>query len=56
MSAFPVGPGDVLTLQNCKDFRKRCPEIHQALIDAAAFVNWRRIQLRERPILAVAYR
>lgn len=30
MSAFPVGRADVLTIQlhDCKDFRKRCPEIY----------------------------
>jgi RNAse (barnase) inhibitor barstar len=57
MNAFPVEPGDVLTLQltNCKDFRKRCPEIYDALIDSAAFVNWRRIEMGDRPILALSY-
>lgn len=50
MSAFPVGLGDVLTLElkDCNDFRDRCPEIYEALIDSAAFVNWRRIEMGER--------
>jgi RNAse (barnase) inhibitor barstar len=58
MTAFPVGPGDVLTiqLQDCKAFRERCPEIYEALIDSAAFVNWRRIETGERPIVALSYR
>jgi RNAse (barnase) inhibitor barstar len=58
MSAFPIEAGDVLTiqLQGCKDFRDRCPEIYDALIDSAAFVNWSRIQQGERPILAISYR
>ena len=58
MNAFPVEPGDVLTLQlkDCKAFRARCPEIYEALVDSAAFVNWRRIELGDRPILALSYR
>ena len=57
MTAFPIDTGDVLTLQlqDCKDFRARCPEIYEALVDCAAFVNWRRIEMGERPILAVSY-
>jgi hypothetical protein len=46
MSAFPIPAGDVLTLrlQRCKEFRCGCPEIFEALIDSAAFVNWRRVE------------
>jgi len=58
MTAYPVQPGDVLTLQflACREFRARCPEIYEALIDAVAFVNWRRIELGDPPILALSYR
>jgi len=58
MSAFPIAPGDVLTLRllGCKEVRGRCPEIFEALIDSAAFVNWRRAERGNRPILALAYR
>jgi hypothetical protein len=47
MSVLDVRPGDVLTLQlqDCKPFHARRPEIYEALIDYAAFVNWRRIEL-----------
>lgn len=57
MSAFPIEAGDVLTiqLQGCTDFRDRCPDIYEALMDSAAFVNWRRIEMGERPVLAVSY-
>jgi hypothetical protein len=52
MSAFPIPAGDVLTLrlQRCKEFRCGCPEIFEALIDSAAFVNSRRIERGDRPI------
>lgn len=58
MTAYPLQAGDVLTLQlsNCREFRARCSEIYQALIDSAAFVNWRRIELGDPPILALSYR
>jgi Barstar (barnase inhibitor) len=58
MTAYPVQPGDVLTLQllECREFRARCPEIYEALIDSVAFVNWRRIELGDPPILALSYR
>lgn len=57
MTAFPVAAGDVLTLElrGCKAFRARCPEIYDAPIDSAAFVNWRRIESGDRPILALSY-
>lgn len=52
-----VAAGDVLTLQlaGCKELRARCPEIYEALVDCAAFVNWRRIEVGDRPILALSY-
>ena len=58
MTAYPVPPGDILTLQllDCREFRARCPEIYEALIDCTAFVNWSRIELGDRPILALSYR
>jgi RNAse (barnase) inhibitor barstar len=57
LTAFPVPPGQVLTLElvDCRDFRARCPEIYAALVDCAAFVNWRRIEVGDRPILALSY-
>ena len=57
MRAITAGPGEVLTLQleDCREFRTRCPEIYQVLIDCAAFVNWRRIEQGERPVLALSY-
>jgi monomeric isocitrate dehydrogenase len=56
-SEIVVADGDVLTLQlvGAGDLRRRCPEIFASLIDCAAFVNWRRIQIGDRAILALAY-
>jgi hypothetical protein len=57
MTAYPIDPGDVLTLHllDCTHFRARCPEIYETLVKSAAFVNLRRIEVGERPILALAY-
>ena len=57
MTAITAAPGDVLTLQleAISGFAERCPEQYAALIECSAFVNWRRIQQGQRPILALSY-
>ena len=51
------GDGDVLTLQlvDVDDFAARCPEQYDAVVECSAFVNWRRIELGNRPILALSF-
>lgn len=58
MTRYPLQPGDVLTLQlvDCREFRARRPDLYEAIIDSAAFVNWRRIEFGDPPILAISYR
>jgi hypothetical protein len=55
--AFIAGDGDVLTLQlgTLGDFPQRCAEQYEALVDCSAFVNWRRIELGNRPIIALSF-
>lgn len=57
MMRVTVGAGDVLTLHIDKadSFARRCPEQYNALIECAAFVNWRRIENGERPIISLAF-
>jgi hypothetical protein len=54
-----VPEGDVLTLllEDATSFAARCPEQYTAVVECAAFVNWRRIERDEplRPILALAF-
>jgi hypothetical protein len=55
-----VGDGAVLTLQldDASSFAARCPGQYAAVIECAAFVNWRRIERKDdplRPILALAF-
>ena len=45
----------VLVLQSVRDFRKRGPEIYEALIDCSAFVNYRRLERGGSPVLSLSY-
>jgi len=57
MSKVTVQPGAVLTLQleNVSDFASRCPELYAAVVECAAFVNWRRIEQGENAVVALSY-
>jgi len=43
----------VLQIDNVADFRDRCPEQYEALIECTAFVNYRRVETGGLPILAL---
>ena len=57
MTHFTVATGDLFHLEvtDTKDFAKRLPEIFQAFIESAAFVNWRRAEQGEPPVLALVF-
>lgn len=57
MTNIHVAPGQVLTLvlEGARELGKRCPEIYGDLIECAAFVNWRRLEVSEPAVLALAY-
>jgi len=57
MSSVQVSSGDVVVLcvSAATEFRKRCPEIYDALIECSAFVNYRRIEKNEPAILALSF-
>jgi RNAse (barnase) inhibitor barstar len=58
MRSVVVPAGDVLTFQldDVVAFRDRCPEQYAAVIECSAFVNWRRVEQGDRPILALSFR
>ncbi|WP_263414268.1 barstar family protein [Terriglobus aquaticus] len=58
MSTVHCAPGSVLTLQmiNAGDFASRCPEQYEALVQCATFVNARRLELGEEPVLALDFK
>lgn len=55
MIEVTVAPGELLMVEvsNVNDFSERCPEQFQALIEATAFVNWRRVEIGKPPLLAL---
>ena len=57
MTQLHCAPGTVFTLEleNVREFRQRCPEQYAALIECAAFVNWRRIEMNEASVLALSF-
>jgi hypothetical protein len=58
MRNFVVPSGDVLTLDlgDVTGFASRCPELFDDLVECAAFVNHRRMEAGDRPIIALSYR
>lgn len=57
MSKIKIGKGSILTLQleNVGPFKKNYPEIYSTLIECSAFVNFRRINIGEEPILVLSF-
>jgi len=57
MSSMHVRSGDVVVLciSAVTDFKKRCPEIYDALVECSSFVNYRRIERDDPAILALSY-
>jgi hypothetical protein len=57
MTSVHVAPGDVLVLciSAVQDFKKRCPEIYDAIIECSAFVNYRRIERGAPAVLALSF-
>ena len=47
-----------LTLQidHIDGLAKRCPEIYEAIVECSAFVNYRRMEVGEEPVLALSFR
>ncbi len=57
LTSIPAKPGEVIVLQleHVDDFCRRCPEQYAAIIECAAFVNWRRIDIGEPAVLALSF-
>jgi hypothetical protein len=55
MTRFTVPPGEFFYLEvaDAADFQCRLPEVFQAFIESAAFVNFRRVDQGQQPILAL---
>ena len=57
LSTVHCEAGKVLTLElaNVRSFRERCSKQYKALIECAAFVNWRRIEAGAPAVLALSF-
>lgn len=57
MTSVHVAPGDVVVLciSGVIDFRKRCSEIFDALVECSSFVNYRRIEKGAPAVLALSF-
>ncbi|QOQ78157.1 barstar family protein [Pseudomonas poae] len=58
MSSIHVQSGQPLSLviDNAQNFKRRCPEQFEALVECAAFVNWRVVVAGGTPLLALAFK
>ncbi|WP_170849254.1 barstar family protein [Azotobacter beijerinckii] len=56
MTSVHVQAGSTLTLvvENAASFKRRCPDLYMAIVECAAFVNWRRVEIGEPPVLTLA--
>jgi RNAse (barnase) inhibitor barstar len=57
MTKVHASPGNVvvLELEHVDDFTRRCPEQYAAIIECAAFVNWRRLERGEPAVLVLSF-
>lgn len=57
MSSVHAVPGGVVVieLEHVSEFMIRCPDQYTAVVECAAFVNWRRIQTGYDPVLALSF-
>jgi hypothetical protein len=55
MSTVTVAQGGLVihAIDGADDFKKRCPEQYNALIECSAFVNYRRMEIGETPVIAL---
>jgi len=51
----PLGGVVVLQLENIDAFAYRCPQQYAAIVECAAFVNWRRIKMGRPAVLALSF-
>ncbi|MCU0699586.1 MAG: barstar family protein [Myxococcaceae bacterium] len=57
MTNVHAPPGGVMTLllDDVSGFATRCPAQYEALVECAAFVNWRRLEKGEPSVLTLAF-
>ncbi len=56
MTGVHVEPNKVLTIEliGARELRTNRPELYAAIVEFSSFVNWRRIEVGESPVIALA--
>jgi len=57
MTSVTVAVGEILVieLENVESFKTRCKQLYDELIESVAFVNYRRIEQGQEPILTLSF-
>jgi hypothetical protein len=57
MSRFELGESEMLEIEvsDSEAFKSRLPEIYDALVKSSAFVNFRRVECGDRPVLSLTF-
>jgi hypothetical protein len=57
MSKIHCVTPDVITLhfEDIKSLADKCPDIYDALLESSAFVNYRRLEMGDAPVLALSF-
>jgi hypothetical protein len=57
MTTVHAPPGGVLVLEleHVDELAARCPDLYAAIVECAAFVNWRRIEAGASAVLALSF-
>jgi len=57
MTKIHIEPGETLTviIENSRAFKERCPEQFSALVECAAFVNYRCAEKDQSALMALAF-
>jgi barstar (barnase inhibitor) len=55
MTSICIAPGQLVAIRidDAPDFRRRCPEQYEALVECTAFVNYRRTDRGGQPVLTL---
>ena len=57
MTAVHAPPGGVLLLSllHMRDLAAHCPDIYAAILECAAFVNYRNVEIGDQPVLCLSF-
>ncbi len=54
MEDFAIDGLTVLEFGDCRSFKERIPEIHKAILESSAFINYRSTESGKKPMLIIS--